>query len=98
MKRSAIILAMILIMSATAGCRKKAPAPTTMPTARPTTAPTQAPTTAPTTEATTHPTTAPTTAPTTQPEDETIEGGLGDTQETTQEDMGKARRMMPRGF
>ena len=98
MKRSAIILALILIMSVSTGCRKKAPAPTTMPTTMPTTAPTQAPTTAPSTEAATQPTTAPTTAPATQPEDETIEGGLGDTQETTQEDMGKARRMMPRGF
>ena len=87
MKRFAIILA-------TAGCRRKAPAPTTMPT----TMPTQAPTTAPSTAPTTRPTTAPTTAPTAPTEDETIEGGLGDTRETTQEDMNKARRMMPRGF
>ena len=94
MKRSAIILALILTVSMAAGCRRKAPAPTTLPT----TLPTHAPTTAPTTEPTTRPTTAPTTAPTTQTEEETIEGGLGDTQETTQGEMGKARRMMPRGF
>ena len=91
MKRSAIILALILTMSVAAGCRRKAPVPTTLPT----TLPTHAPTTAPTTEPTTRPTTVPTT---TQPEEETIEGGLGDTQETTQGEMGKARRMMPRGF
>ena len=89
-----IILTLVLTATVFTGCRRKKVEPTTVPTTVPTTAPTTAPTTPPTTR----PTTAPTTQPTTPSEDETIEGGLGDTQETTGEDSGKARRMMPRGF
>lgn len=95
MKRSfIIILTLVLTATVFTGCRRKKVEPTTAPTTMPTTAPTAEPTTAPTTR----PTTAPTTQPTTPSENETIEGGLGDTQETVGTDEGKSRRMMPRGF
>ena len=95
MKRSLIIiLALVLTMAVFTGCRRKTAEPTTTPTTMPTTAATTAPTTAPTTR----PTTAPTTQPTMPSENETIEGGIDDTQGNNSEDSGKARRMMPRGF
>lgn len=95
MKRSLIIiLALVLTTAVFTGCRKKRTEPTTAPTTMPTTAATTAPTTAPTTR----PTTAPTTQPTMPSENETIEGGIDDTQGNIGEDSGKARRMMPRGF
>lgn len=99
MKRSLIIiLALVLTMAVFTGCRRKTAEPTTAPTTMPTTAATTAPTTASTTAPTTRPTTAPTTQPTMPSENETIEGGIDDTQGNNGEDSGKARRMMPRGF
>lgn len=95
MKRSMIIiLAMVLTLCLFAGCRRKTMAPTTEPMTMPTTMPTTAPTTAPTTR----PTTAPTTMPTVPTEEETIEGGLGDTQETNANENARNRRAMPKGF
>lgn len=95
MKRSfVIILAFVVAAFVFAGCRRKTVPPTTAPTVMPTTAPTTAPTTRPTTA----PTTAPTTMPPAPTEEETIEGGLGDTQETTDDAARRTPHNMPRGF